>query len=671
MSMTTQVDISPYELVDNAAIDTAVVDGALRYGFTSTSSDQTDRFLDMQEDIIKRRFGGIITLPYGEMTISQEIKIRDGYRFNIPGVTGQVCAAPLLRGTGLGTCINQIGSRQRHFSFEHRAGLSFLAGGMSNIRLVGTNPAAQMIATTLSGLEAAAQSVLSVSDNTGVQVGDACLVILDSGAVWREWWAPVSAVGAGTVTIGDGDTAWDLPFQASSGNRIFFFPYAAAIYLKQCYGLKFSDMWFSQVFTEFCLDDSTIYWDKVEGDNVEFGIEAGYNIDGLRAINFGVSKAIGGSGNVHVTNSSAVIDTIANGTATLRVGQKIADITSLPTLNFPEHTRIISIDSPTQVTVSDAYGGSTGTVVAQFFRGVMAANGPGAQPFKSPTGNYGSGDNWNFENAGMAHAEMIFRISPGTTRNVTWHGYVERVQRLGIFETQGSSGAGIKGLEISGKVSQSSFFTGPALHFLAVTSGDPYVRLKGLQDDTAAGSAIKFPWIRCETDGFARIEIVDQCILETDQANDQNIQLLNSAFSWVTGQDFRYNMGGGNAGAPQRQVVGPTGGVIQSTTWGAFPGWNAYGIEQFIFMITSNASIPNPTLGASRGHILKFIVMRDGSVASSSYTYTFGPNFINNAGSTVAVVSTGATSTGSFIAHYQADNLGRYVLLTNYPPTFI
>jgi hypothetical protein len=102
--------------------------------------------------------------------------------------------------------------------WARKRGYLFLQKNQGSYSLgpTGDNASASYVTTTISATEAAAQTVLSITSETGITAADYIGIELDTGFIQ---WTTVSSTGSGTVTI----PATGLTSQASSGNRVFVY----------------------------------------------------------------------------------------------------------------------------------------------------------------------------------------------------------------------------------------------------------------------------------------------------------------------------------------------------------------------------------------------------------------------------------------------------------------
>lgn len=347
-------------------------------------------------------------------------------------------------------------------------------------------------------------------------------------------------------------------------------------------------------------------------DGFKFGVEMGFNIDifAARHCGFG-SLTLPQDRACTITNGSAVVAGLFDMDEDVAVGITVVHP------DFLRGTTILSIDSPTQITLTNNCTGVTGASTISFVLGTAISFGKG--PF-DPAWNPGSA-----ANAANAHVyqscwfmklvePIAFTDGKNSNNNIKFQeSYFERCNRLASMELS-TVGTGPNFLIWDNcHVSQPQNFQDYAIYedYSAAGSGTTIIR------NTRGDGNSPVPWVRLDS-ANSKLDW-DNNILNVSSGDKIHIFDSTNGYSANAGDKFVYGLSGLNA-SPLEQ--GTTGTISPRPTAKA-------DCKIKIGPMTGNVTISNMAGGIKNGlvegHSIQLIFEQD---STGSRTVTWGTDYI-------------------------------------------
>lgn len=643
---------------DVAESRVSVVSAAALFGLSGTSSaDQSAVFREMNEWALANEFCGTFSLPAGDIWTSPGLLMNGGRPArNYYATVNDRILAPALEGAGYtATRIRVLGSPTNAALMtwgvtdaQAASGITRIEGmRLKNLDLYG--PGTAMAATTLAADIAVNATSFQIAGSMAA-VGDAIgfrLPVSQGGHML--WVTAQNVTGAGPQTV------------TVAARQSFLFAITAAsaptiIVAKQTRLLQFGGnrvganktvinglgliegCSFHEALSGIALDDTTQFrfGNGNKWQAVTFNVEYGYNVDTITfdSPNFGSDRA-GASGTC--TNGLKTVTGVATA-ASLRVGDQVAVIASLPTLVFPENTYITSI-AGTTLNLSEAFTGTTGVKTVDTYRGIMVAAGRHEGPFlggcdENTKNNY-TDTTINNVIAGRAQALGFIGDTVGGPFIVNG-GYMEACKRILSNGAQAAGGSGgpyifngffiqgadyLTGSPFDDRVGVGSFdlrwnYSGsPKFPFMAATPYSRFVFREG------------WNWPLGVTPGLLTIQYFGNGIVS---AGDD------------VGSRVSHNFGNaGTSGNLEDRVSGDTGITLNLGTLAANPSgdlpWGFLGLVK----ATLAANVTFTYAGNTWGWTGNRFRMRLTQDATGGRTVTFGANFVKADGTALGTIAGG------------------------------
>lgn len=512
---------------------------------------------------------------------------------------------------------------------------------LKNLRWAG--PGVSVVSPTVatSPVGAAATSV-QVSSTTGVAIGNAIAISADSlpnGVTSPPWWATITNVVGSTVTFAP---ATPNNFNAAVGNVCQVFVQNRAIQIGGLnssiqdvnFYVKIDRCAFIDWLSASAFNDTTGL--TITGNTTYaycmFGAEYGYNVDVSRWEQPQmICQLVSITGNT--TSGSKVITGIVGGTAQLKVGMSLGDITAVATAQaFPEWSVIQSIDSSTQVTMTHP-ATLTGSRTLQPVMGWLFTQGSGGSPFyplqSIGNGNRSNDDVVNLNGAILNQTSGFFKTDSNTNSAVCAEdSYVELCQRIALIGNQG--GVNSSGPYVFRRVilSDSTKFTGAPIESFGGGVNVEYVDVQG------AGN-LSFPFYR---------NAVSSTNVGITYARN-NIPLAANVYQILPNQYYFNGITPGTSDQGTLSIKGVgnsnlinTNSSVTGTLNQEVGGWDG-----FNWTLTGNAtlSIPSSDIPPA-GKRLRFVVNNGaGNITLTLPTSPFP--FVNQAGTNITTITVNAS----------------------------
>lgn len=660
---------------------------ASEYGIVSDATlDQTAAIQAMIVKLSAASFGGELIWPAGDICFTGPI---DWSGCGAPSrtyyqTTDTRITPPSFKSTGTGSTrfrmLNAANTNSTGFIFsitdaQAALGLTRLvAPKFANCDFYG--PGLSIQKTTLSG-----DAQVGVSFNiTGAlaAVGDAICLISGS----KRHWATVASISGASpqqITVDTRQALLSI-FTAAATTSVLLFKQSRLLQLggtrtagsTTVQEVKLDNVRFFSAFQGLCIDDTTLLTGKsLVFQHVTHNIAYGYNCDAITLDTpyVGTDKPLL---TATCTNGSAVVTANAAGNgASIVVGEKVYENPNADgTLNFPEHTYVLSVSysSPTYtITLSEPYAGTTGSKSLNVVDGILIVNGQSGTAF---LGNYASNTLNNYtatviNNPICGRIEKLIdncdTVGQGMTIN---GGYLEACQRIFTHGMLGGSGSGgpfsmtnlvVQGIDSCSGPGFEDFLGGISKWDIKVSgigstrfpvfqsrSNNPQVRLREGWAWNNTSTAAK---------GYGQVSPSTINLSTSDN---------NTAVAVATGTEWSYNTGN----------FGKSEGRGATITNGAYSGglnWNWPGVSALDLTLAGNLTAGSIIYGMpTKGYELQMWLKQD---ATGTRTVTLGGDFVKGDGTSMGTIAAG-TAAQTLMMRFLS-NGSHLVLQGNQTPAFI
>lgn len=293
------------------------------------------------------------------------------------------------------------------------------------------------------------------------------------------------------------------------------------------------DILFSNFANPLALDDVTnLYMELLHFEGYNYGIEFGFNVDAITAIQCSFGSQVIPVGLAATTSIGSPV--VTGITTTLLVpGMRI--ISSA----FPRGTTILTVDSATQITAS---ANATSVVASlDFAQGVALSYGKGPFVGAWPSASTGNGQAHKFIGCWFMRNAEVLNIEDNTTAMIQFDtSYFERNNRIATLENATPSGPRYVAWE-NCHFSQPQSFQDYAIYENLGSAGEGMTVLRNCRCDAAS----TVPWIRLRS-GSSKLDWNNNILPVSSGARRIHVFDSTTAYNPIDGTKFSFGCGGDN-----------------------------------------------------------------------------------------------------------------------------